>query len=265
MMTLFIQYAPYALRSDGVASGENWDDAARDALRDTVFDKIEGVCPGFRDRVLHAEVRTPRDIEREVGLTEGNIFQGELTFDQLLFNRPVPGWAQYRSPVRGLYLVGSSAHPGGGVMAAPGANAAREILRDLKRAAPARARLPGRVMAFDRNRGGARRRHRRRRQRPDRRLGAGAPRARRHRRSSAPTRRAAWPRAPAARSSWRSSSADRTRRRWPSWGSCATICGSGRRCRPWRSTPAGGMSCSGRAGCASPMGRRTRMPPPSRR
>ena len=132
MMTLFIQYAPYALERDGVASAENWDDAARDDLRDAVFDKIEGVSPGFRERVLHAEVRTPRDLERELGLTEGNIFQGELTFDQLLFNRPVPGWAQYRSPVEGLYLVGSSAHPGGGVMAAPGANAAREILRDLK-------------------------------------------------------------------------------------------------------------------------------------
>ncbi len=132
MMTLFIQYAPYALERDGIASAGNWDDAARDALRDTVFDKIEAVSPGFRDRVLHAEVRTPLDIEREVGLTEGNIFQGELTFDQLLFNRPVPGWAQYRSPIEGLYLVGSSAHPGGGVMAAPGANAAREILRDLK-------------------------------------------------------------------------------------------------------------------------------------
>lgn len=132
MMTLFVQYAPYALEQNGAASGDNWDDAAREGLRDAVFDKIEGVSPGFRNRVLHAEVRTPRDIEREVGLTEGNIFQGELTFDQLLFNRPVPGWAQYRSPVRGLYLVGSSAHPGGGVMAAPGANAAREILRDLK-------------------------------------------------------------------------------------------------------------------------------------
>jgi phytoene dehydrogenase-like protein len=145
MMTLFIQYAPYALERGGVASAENWDDAARDALRDTVFDRIEAVSPGFRERVLHAEVRTPLDIEREVGLTEGNIFQGELTFDQLLFNRPVPGWAQYRSPIGGLYLVGSSAHPGGGVMAAPGANAAREILRDLKRAGLKRAGRPERA------------------------------------------------------------------------------------------------------------------------
>ena len=78
------------------------------------------------------EVRTPRELEAEVGLTEGNIFQGELTMDQLLFNRPIPGYAQYRSPISGLYMCGSSTHPGGGVMAAPGANAAREILFDKK-------------------------------------------------------------------------------------------------------------------------------------
>ena len=83
--------------------------------------------------VLHAEIRTPWDIENEVGLTEGNIFQGELTLDQLLFNRPIPGYAQYRAPVKGLYMCGSSTHPGGGVMGAPGANAARAVLRDLRR------------------------------------------------------------------------------------------------------------------------------------
>lgn len=139
MMTVFVQYAPYDLNVDGVRSGENWTDAARAAFEDCVFDKIEQVCPDIRDRVLHAEVRSPLDIEREVGLTEGNIFQGELTFDQLLFNRPVPGYANYDSPIEGLYLVGSSAHPGGGVMAAPGANAAREILRRNGRG----KRLPG--------------------------------------------------------------------------------------------------------------------------
>ena len=139
MMTVFVQYAPYDLDVDGVRSGENWTDAARAAFADCVFDKIEQVCPDIRARVLHAEVRSPLDIEREVGLTEGNIFQGELTFDQLLFNRPVPGYANYDSPIEGLYLVGSSAHPGGGVMAAPGANAAREILRRNGRG----KRLPG--------------------------------------------------------------------------------------------------------------------------
>ncbi len=91
--------------------------------------------PNFKDLILHAEIRTPWDIENEVGLTEGNIFQGELTMDQLLFNRPVPGYAQYRAPVRGMYMCGSSTHPGGGVMGAPGANAARAVLRDLGQAA----------------------------------------------------------------------------------------------------------------------------------
>jgi phytoene dehydrogenase-like protein len=131
MMTMFIQYAPYDLEVGGVRSAENWD-TARENFADTVIGKVERICPGIRDLILHKEVRSPWDLEREVGLTEGNIFQGELTFDQLLFNRPVPGYAQYRSPIKGLYLVGSSTHPGGGVMAAPGANAAREILRDVK-------------------------------------------------------------------------------------------------------------------------------------
>jgi phytoene dehydrogenase-like protein len=129
MMTVFVQYAPYALERDGTKSGDNWDDATRKALADCVYDKMEQAIPDIRQRIVHAEVRTPRDIEREVGLTEGNIFQGELTFDQLLFNRPVPGYSDYSTPIEGLYVVGSSSHPGGGVMAAPGANAASEILR----------------------------------------------------------------------------------------------------------------------------------------
>lgn len=131
MMTVFVQYAPYELDVNGVKSGENWNDETRKQFADCVFDKIEVAMPGIRKHVQHAEIRTPWDIENEVGLTEGNIFQGELTFDQLLFNRPVPGYAQYDTPIDGMYLVGSSAHPGGGVMAAPGANAAREILRNI--------------------------------------------------------------------------------------------------------------------------------------
>ncbi len=127
MMTVFVQYAPPRL-----ASGD-WTDADRDAFGSTVVDAIGAYSPDFKDRIRHMEVRTPRELEAEVGLTEGNIFQGELTLDQLMFNRPVPGYAQYRSPVKGMYLCGSSAHPGGGVMGAPGANAAREILRDVGR------------------------------------------------------------------------------------------------------------------------------------
>jgi phytoene dehydrogenase-like protein len=130
-MSVFVQYCPYKL-----ASGP-WDDAKRQAFGNTVIDAIGEHSPNFRSLILHAEIRTPWDIENEVGLTEGNIFQGELTMDQLLFNRPVPGYAQYRSPVKGLYMCGSSTHPGGGVMGAPGANAAREILRDLGRGARA--------------------------------------------------------------------------------------------------------------------------------
>ncbi len=131
MMTVFVQYAPYDLEVNGIRSGTNWNDSTRQALADCVLDRIEMACPDIRDCMVHAEIRTPWDIEQEVGLTEGNIFQGELTFDQLLFNRPVPGYAQYDTPIDGMYLVGSSAHPGGGVMAAPGANAAREILRHI--------------------------------------------------------------------------------------------------------------------------------------
>ena len=111
-------------------------DAERQAFAQTVIDQIANYSPNFRDLILNVEIRTPEDIEDQIGITEGNIFHGELTMDQLLFNRPVPGYAQYRGPVGGLYLCGSSAHPGGGVMAAPGANAAREILADLKRPNP---------------------------------------------------------------------------------------------------------------------------------
>ncbi len=126
-MSCFVQYCPYQLE------GRAWTDDEREAFGRTVIDQIANYSPDFKDLILHVEIRTPADIEREIGITEGNIFHGELTMDQLLFNRPVPGYAQYRSPVDGLYLCGSSTHPGGGVMAAPGANAAREILADLKR------------------------------------------------------------------------------------------------------------------------------------
>lgn len=126
-MSVFVQYCPYAL-----AEGP-WTEERRASFGRTVIDSIAEHSPNFHDLILHAEIRTPYDIEREVGLTEGNIFQGELTFDQLLFNRPVPGYAQYRSPIRGLYMCGSSTHPGGGVMGAPGANAAAAVLGDLKR------------------------------------------------------------------------------------------------------------------------------------
>jgi phytoene dehydrogenase-like protein len=126
-MSNFVQYCPPKL-ADGP-----WTPEKRDQFGQTVVDKIERYSPGFKDLIVHMEVRTPHEIEQEIGLTEGNIFQGELTIDQLLFNRPFPGYAQYRMPVKNLYMCGSSTHPGGGVSAACGANAAREILLDLKR------------------------------------------------------------------------------------------------------------------------------------
>jgi len=126
-MSVFVQYCPYRL-----ADGE-WTAQKREAFGATVIDTIAQQSPNFKSLILHAEIRTPWDIENEVGLTEGNIFQGELTLDQLLFNRPIPGYAQYRAPVRGVYMCGSSTHPGGGVMGAPGANAARAVLRDLRK------------------------------------------------------------------------------------------------------------------------------------
>jgi phytoene dehydrogenase-like protein len=126
-MSNFVQYCPPEL-----AEGP-WTPEQRDAFGHAVVEKIERYSPGFSDLIVHMEVRTPHELEAEIGLTEGNIFQGELTIDQLLFNRPFPGCAQYRMPVKNLYMCGSSTHPGGGVSATCGANAAREILLDLKR------------------------------------------------------------------------------------------------------------------------------------
>ncbi len=126
-MSNFVQYCPPKL-ADGP-----WTPEKRDQFGETVVARIEKYSPGFRDLIVHMEVRTPHEMEQEIGLTEGNIFQGELTIDQLFFNRPFPGYGQYRMPLKNLYMCGSSTHPGGGVSAACGANAAREILMDLRR------------------------------------------------------------------------------------------------------------------------------------
>jgi len=123
ILSMFVQYAPYSRR-------KGWDDDAREALGDTVIETLAEYAPNVPRAILHRQVLTPLDLEREIGLTGGNIFHGELTPNQLFFLRPIPGWAQYRTPIRGLYLCGSGAHPGGGVMGAPGYNAAREILKD---------------------------------------------------------------------------------------------------------------------------------------
>jgi phytoene dehydrogenase-like protein len=126
VMSCFVQYAPYHLKEGGT-----WDDH-RDAFGDTVIETIAEHAPNIKDIILHRQVLTPLDIERTFGLTEGNIFQGELTLEQLFFLRPAPGWAQYRTPIKGLYMCGSATHPGGGIMGAPGRNAAMRIVKDTK-------------------------------------------------------------------------------------------------------------------------------------
>src|ERR1043166_2875109 len=125
VMSCFVQYAPYHLKEG------NWDER-REEFGDTVVDTIAEHAPNIRDIILHRQVLTPLDLEREFGLSEGNIFQGELTLEQLFFLRPAPGWAQYRTPIRNLYMCGSATHPGGGIMGASGRNAALKILDDWK-------------------------------------------------------------------------------------------------------------------------------------
>jgi phytoene dehydrogenase-like protein len=127
VMSCFVQYAPYHLK-DGAS---HWPEH-REAFGDAVVDTLAEYCPGIKDIILHRQVLTPWDIEQMVGLTEGNIFQGELSMEQLLFLRPVPGWSRYETPVRNLWLCGSGAHPGGGIMGAPGELAAKKILAGRK-------------------------------------------------------------------------------------------------------------------------------------
>jgi phytoene dehydrogenase-like protein len=129
IMSCFVQYAPYKLRP-----GLNWDDQ-KEAFGDTVINTIAEYAPNIKDIILHRQVVTPLDLERDFGLSEGNIFQGELSLEQLFFLRPVPGYAAFRTPIKNLYMCGSATHPGGGIMGAPGRLAALEILKDHKGAA----------------------------------------------------------------------------------------------------------------------------------
>jgi phytoene dehydrogenase-like protein len=125
VMSIFVQYAPYQL-----ARGA-WHER-REEFGDNVINTLSEYAPNLKNLILHRQVVTPWDLEQEFGLTEGNIFQGELTLDQLFFLRPVAGWAKYRTPINNLYMCGSCTHPGGGVMAASGRLAALEILKDWK-------------------------------------------------------------------------------------------------------------------------------------
>jgi len=119
---IFLQYAPYRLREG------TWDEL-RDPFTRRVLEIIDDYAPGFSSGVEHVQTLTPLDLEREYGLTGGNIFHGEMSIDQMFMLRPVSGWARYRTPIRGLFMCGSGTHPGGGVMGTPGHNAAREMLK----------------------------------------------------------------------------------------------------------------------------------------
>ena len=123
VMSVFVQYAPYDLNG-------GWNDARREAFGDAVINTIESFAPGLKSHILHRQVLTPADIERITGLSEGNIFQGELALHQLFFMRPAAGWAKFRTPVRAYYQCGAGTHPGGGIMGASGRLAALAILGD---------------------------------------------------------------------------------------------------------------------------------------
>ncbi|XP_057259073.1 pyridine nucleotide-disulfide oxidoreductase domain-containing protein 2 isoform X5 [Pezoporus wallicus] len=127
VVSLFTQYTPFVL-----AGGQHWDEQAKNAYADTVFDCIEAYAPGFKASVIGRDILTPPDLERIFGLPGGNIFHGGMSLDQLYFARPAPSYSGYRSPVPGLYLCGSGAHPGGGVMGAAGRNAAHVALQDFR-------------------------------------------------------------------------------------------------------------------------------------
>ncbi|HEV2351648.1 MAG TPA: NAD(P)/FAD-dependent oxidoreductase [Terriglobia bacterium] len=123
VLSCFVQYAPYKLKHG------TWDDQ-REAFGDNVINTLAEYAPNIKNIIVGRQVLTPLDLEREWGLTEGNIFQGELSLEQLFFLRPVPGWARYRTPIKNLYMCGSATHPGGGIMGAPGQLAAMEILKE---------------------------------------------------------------------------------------------------------------------------------------
>ena len=125
VVNLFGGHAPYTLK------GGDWA-TEKDKFKKIVFDTIEDYAPGFSNDVIDAQFLVAPDIEKIVALPQGHIFQGELSPDQLFFQRPVSGYADYRTPLKGLYICGSSMHPGGGVSGIPGYNAGREILKDLK-------------------------------------------------------------------------------------------------------------------------------------
>ncbi|MEI2611147.1 MAG: NAD(P)/FAD-dependent oxidoreductase [Candidatus Promineifilaceae bacterium] len=124
VMSCFVQYAPYNLNG-------GWTDEKREAFGDAVVDVLAEYFPNLKNLILHRQVLTPVDIERMIGISEGNIFHGELSLSQLYFLRPAAGWAKYRTPIKGYWQCGSGTHPGGGIMGAPGRLAALEMLKEM--------------------------------------------------------------------------------------------------------------------------------------
>ena len=126
VMSIAAQFAPYRLKTG------DWN-AKREALGDAVVETIAAYAPNLKSSIVARRVMTPVDLEETYGLAGGHVFHGESTLDQVFTMRPLLGWAQYRTPIRGLYLCGAGTHPGGGVTGAPGANASREVIADLKK------------------------------------------------------------------------------------------------------------------------------------
>ena len=126
VMSIHVQYAPYQLKRG------DWN-SRREEFGDSVIKTLSNYVPNLSSLILSRQVITPLDLERTYGLSGGHILHGEPALDQLFTFRPIPGWAQYRTPIQGLYICGSGAHPGGGITGAPGANASREVLRDMNR------------------------------------------------------------------------------------------------------------------------------------
>jgi phytoene dehydrogenase-like protein len=123
VMSCFVQYAPYKLKG-------GWNDQNREEFGHTVIKAIESYAPNIRDIILHKQILTPFDLESTFGLTEGNIFQGELSLQQLFSLRPAAKWAHYKTPIKHYYQCGSGTHPGGGITGSPGEMAAKKILKD---------------------------------------------------------------------------------------------------------------------------------------
>ena len=125
-MSMFVQYAPYELK------GAVWTEDLKNKFADRCIDILSEYAPNIKDIIIHRHTVSPMDLETEYSMTGGSLFHGDMNLDQLFVMRPVAGWSKYRTPVHNLYMCGSGTHPGGGVMGAPGYNAACQVIKDYK-------------------------------------------------------------------------------------------------------------------------------------